>query len=405
MLRAETAPAAGACDVLLDISELLRHPMRTGIQRVERELIRHWPAAPRLVLARFEPGIGLRAVPARVKPILLETDPRASRAGVDELTRMVAEAAAAKGKPARLPAEAPILVPELCFTAARWAWYDAMCRRAPNRVSMLVFDFIPMRRTDLFAGGVPLGAAAYFGMLKHVNRLGFISAATRDEAAGLLARPANDPGPIFAPGANGLGLEKQQFDDRRSAYVVTGSVCRNKCHDLILAAFRQLWGEGFEGELVFAGRDADGELADVLAAGAGLPRFRHIAQPTDGTLRDILRHARATIAVSHVEGYGLAPLESLAAGIPVIVSGSTPSIRDLPGSGQIRIENPSVENIVSAVRRIADCETARRLWGETALLRLPTWAEFAARIADWMRIPRPVSRWRRMVAALRPTGS
>ena len=34
--------------VHIDITELLRNPIRTGIQRVERELIRYWPGPSRL---------------------------------------------------------------------------------------------------------------------------------------------------------------------------------------------------------------------------------------------------------------------------------------------------------------------------------------------------------------------
>src|SRR4029079_14578729 len=42
-----------ASELFLDITELVANPLRTGIQRVEREIIRHWPGPCRLVPRRL----------------------------------------------------------------------------------------------------------------------------------------------------------------------------------------------------------------------------------------------------------------------------------------------------------------------------------------------------------------
>lgn len=391
-------------DVVLDITEVLRNPMRTGIQRVVRELVRHWPRGRRLGLARFVAGRGLELVPDRVRPLLLETDERARGGTIEAVAALIA--AECRGSGEAPPDGAPMLVPELCFTAARWAWYAALHRRDPDAFGMIVHDFIPWLHADVYSAGEapPPQIACYYDLVAKAKRLAFISAATRDEAMTRIGRAPGPAGPVFPLGADALGLECQRFDEGRNAYVVIGSVCRNKCHDLILAAFERLWRKGFTGELVFAGRAADRALAGLIAGAAAFPRFRHLAHPTDGALRDALRGARATIAVSRVEGYGLGPVESLHAGIPTIVSSATPSIRGLGPRGQIRIERPETDAIEAAVGAMADGDTARRLWAEARRLRLPTWRSFAAAVAAWIApAPRAFS-WRGLAHRLRPAG-
>lgn len=391
-------------DVVLDITEVLRNPMRTGIQRVVRELVRNWPRGRRLRLARFVAGRGLELVPDRVRPLLLETDGRARGATVEGVAALIA--AECRGCGEALPDGVPILVPELCFTAARWAWYEALYRRDPDAFGMIVFDFIPWLHADVYSAGEapPPEIACYYGLVAKAKRLAFISAATRDEAMTRIGRAPGPVGPVFPLGADALGLERQRFDDARNAYVVIGSVCRNKCHDLIFAAFERLWRKGFMGELVFAGRAADRGLAEMLRSAGAYPRFRHVAQPSDDALRDVLRGARATIAVSRVEGYGLGPVESLHAGIPTIVSGTTPSVRDLPPRGQIRIARPETEAIEAAVGTMAAGDTARRLWAEARRLRLPTWRAFAASVAAWIAPAPHALSWRGLIDRLRPAG-
>ena len=49
--------------IILDVTELIANPIRAGIQRVVRELIRRWPADVPMRVARYDPTEGLVAVP------------------------------------------------------------------------------------------------------------------------------------------------------------------------------------------------------------------------------------------------------------------------------------------------------------------------------------------------------
>ncbi|MBK8210550.1 MAG: glycosyltransferase [Rhodospirillales bacterium] len=160
---------------------------------------------------------------------------------------------------------------------------------------------------------------------------------------------------------------------------------RQQNQDRIYAAFYNLWKNGFDGELVLIGRvwgkSGDGWLNEAYRQ----PRFRHLDHVPDQALKDELRNARATIYVSAVEGFGLPPIESLHAGIPVIVTDNIPSITDLPEYGQIRLKSASVPDITEAVRVTADNQACFRLWQQADNLKLATWRDFAFRAAAWVQ--------------------
>ena len=59
----------------LDLSQLLADPRQSGIQRAERELIRHWPSGAPLVPCIFDPGPGqMRALPSGLLDALRAED-------------------------------------------------------------------------------------------------------------------------------------------------------------------------------------------------------------------------------------------------------------------------------------------------------------------------------------------
>lgn len=48
-------------DIYLDLTELVRSPIRSGIQRVEGELVRYWPDELPFRIARFDAARGMVA--------------------------------------------------------------------------------------------------------------------------------------------------------------------------------------------------------------------------------------------------------------------------------------------------------------------------------------------------------
>ncbi len=107
-------------------------------------------------------------------------------------------------------------------------------------------------------------------------------------------------------------------------------------------------------------------------------RITFLGRVTDAKLRDLYAHATAFVYPSHFEGFGLPPLEAIAAGCPVISSDAGP-LRDVLGAdGAIFFRAGDVNDILRAVTELLFDVAERRK-------RLP---EIARRLAErwsWTR--------------------
>jgi glycosyltransferase involved in cell wall biosynthesis len=72
------------------------------------------------------------------------------------------------------------------------------------------------------------------------------------------------------------------------------------------------------------------------------------------------------------EGFGIPPVESLKAGVPVITLPQVPSVAILPPLGQIRLADTSAEAVANVVLALEDDRLAGWLWAEAATLDLGT---------------------------------
>lgn len=371
-------------DVILDITEFVANPIRTGIQRVVRELIRYWPHPEHLKLASFDASRGLVGLSDSVLPLLLDDDEQARDASHDQLKSILSPYVAREDAPA-LPDDAVILVPELFFDPFRCLWYLDRIRQQPESVYFIVYDFIPWLHPGRIGVSSTAALMHYLRLVREARRTAFISGATRSDYETRIKRNGvSDTGPVLPLGADGLNLEPQMFSPDKKTWVCIGAINGNKNQDRICAAFMKLWAEGFDGELLLIGRVFGMDATGWLNEASERPQFRHLVDVTDDVIKHELRSARATLYVSDVEGFGLPPVESLHAGIPVIVTRNIPSIADLPEHGQIRLDSASVPEITAALRTTAADETASHLWEQARLLKLASWRDFAVSTAAWV---------------------
>ncbi len=279
------------------------------------------------------------------------------------------------------------------------------CRRAPGRfarscstnrlaldwyrrstgASWIVYDFLPWLAPHWFHAGAANAMMPYLHALRAVPRRAYISAATRrDCAERILRRPCD--GPVIPLGADGLGLAPQRFHPGRRDVVMLGSIEPRKNAAAAIRAFQSLWAEGADVRLVMVGLLEPESLVEqaLLRSLAGEHRLVLWGALPDEGVREALARARVLLFPSEGEGYGLPPMEALRAGVPVIVSAGLPALDGLPGAGQIRLPTADAPSIAAAVRSVLDDAFARRLWDEASTLRLPTWRDFAAAVADWM---------------------
>ena len=363
--------------IRLDITELAQNPINTGIQRVVRALIRHWPIDIPLTLVRFDPAQGLMKLPDTARATLLDPAVTVDHP-VDRRAGPGARAAVS------LDATSRILVPEVFYDTARCRFYRAL---PPEQVGFLLYDLIPYLHPAQIGVRQTASFMPYLRLLRDATHIGFISEQTRAEFTHRIRRTDQCPGPVLPLGADGLGVERQIFAATRTDFVCIGSIDGRKNQNLIIAAFQRLWQRGSHAHLTLVGNAFPRVDLSALEAIADHPHFTWHRDATDETVRGLLRGARATLYMSEIEGYGLPPVESLGAGIPVIVSDRVPSIRALPQAGQIRLTTLTLETIAEAVEAVCDDRIAQDLWQQAATLQLPGWADFARTTADWFSAP------------------
>jgi glycosyltransferase involved in cell wall biosynthesis len=369
--------------MIVDCTELYQNPIRTGIQRVVREVLRHWPAGgPQLHVARFEHGRGLVRLPPSAVGLLADTDRQAAALSHDELTRRLH--ATAEVEAGSLPADAPVFIPELFYDPARCRFHEERLAARPGSLALLTYDFLPYLQPNLFRLRTAAPLMHYLRLASRAPHVAYISEQTRQDHARRVLRGAGARGPVLPLGADGLLLERQGWHPDRRGFVALGSLDGRKNQDLIAAAFIQLWEAGHDMPLTIIGRAFAGLDLAWIAAAQRFPQFRWVDGASDEDVRQWLRSARATLYASEAEGFGLPPVESLAAGIPVVASAACPSVAMLGEAGLRRVAPVTPERIAAAVLSLKDDDAAAALWAEAAAVRLDTWQDFAKATVAWL---------------------
>jgi glycosyltransferase involved in cell wall biosynthesis len=360
--------------LVIDCTELYQNPVRTGIQRVVRELLSHWPHDRiKARIARFDPVRGLTPLSKRAIGILTDQIPGVAAMSYDALAQAL-RSADTEADP--LPSDYRVFIPEVFYDHARCRFYEA---RAP---AMLAYDFLPYLRPDLFLPSL-IGSMPYLQLLCKAPQVAFISEQTKREYETRIARRPT-LGPVLPLGADGLGVERQVWHAGRAGYVSIGSLETRKNQHLVVEAFIRLWEGGRTIPLTLIGHAFAGHKLEWLNAARRFPQFQWLERATDADVAERIGRARATIYVSEAEGYGLPPVESLAVGVPVIVSASCPSVAMLAPSGMRRLDPVTPQAIAAAVLALEDDAVAAALWREGEMLKFGTWRDFAWMAAAWL---------------------
>lgn len=368
--------------IIVDCTELYQNPVRSGIQRVVREMLRYWPeGGPEIEMAWFN-GNDLCRIPDEAHAILADRAP-----GIADLPPQEVRARLRGLRATRwaLPSDAPVFIPEMFYDRDRAFFHRNRAARAP--LAMLAFDFLPFLQPDLFnirKGGDQMG---YLVALRAASSVAHISEQTRQNYINRLMRHTNPaPGPVLQLGADGLMMDQQQWSSTRKTFVALGSLDGRKNQHLILEAFTGLWRGGRDIPLVIIGNPLPHiNREPYLTALKEYPRqFKWLQDATDAQIRAELADARATIYASTAEGYGLPPVESLCIGIPTIANAQIPSLEMIAPDGQWRLSKVTAQDIREAVVAITDDMTAAQLWAAAAQLKLQTWRRFGEQTAAWI---------------------
>jgi glycosyltransferase involved in cell wall biosynthesis len=163
-------------------------------------------------------------------------------------------------------------------------------------------------------------------------------------------------------GAKGEGGRDEGSKGGRALYVTASRFVPYKRIPLIVEAFRLLP----DRDLVVSGDGPEWERAKAVA-GANVQLLGHLPR---GELRDWLGRADGFVFAAE-EDFGIAPVEALAAGTPVLAYGKGGALETVgPGTG-VFFESQTVEAIADGVRRL-EAEVAA---GRITPAQCRDWAE------------------------------
>jgi glycosyltransferase involved in cell wall biosynthesis len=135
--------------------------------------------------------------------------------------------------------------------------------------------------------------------------------------------------------------------------LMVGTIEPRKNHELVLAAFEQLWSQGERLQLVLVG--APGWCSDKLLerirshAELGV-RLHWFSQLQDAELHTLYKRARTLVFASHDEGFGLPMVEAAYLGCPILAA-DRPVLREAGGEWPTYLPTQNLAAWVGALRK------------------------------------------------------
>ncbi len=124
-------------------------------------------------------------------------------------------------------------------------------------------------------------------------------------------------------------------------FLFVGALEPRKAPDVLVEAFGHARARGLEAELAIVGEGR------VAVAGPGVRRLGRVSD-----LGSVYAGALAVVLPSWLEGFGLPPVEGLAAGTPAIVS-DLPVFREILGGGALYVPPGEVDGLADALLALA----------------------------------------------------
>lgn len=394
--------------LLVDVSELVRKDVGTGIQRMVRSILREL----------------IRTPPAnyRIEPVWATEESRGyryARAFTERFlgcTRHALRDAPLDHRPGDLFLGLdlqPHVVP-------RQAESYAEMRRNGVEICFIVYDLLPLVMPRHFAPGAAeihgrwLSTVATFA-----DRLICVSRAVADEVIQWLDASQKPRGRALQIGWVHLGADfdpapREQVPSRPYAvpasfaaapsFLMVGTIEPRKCHAQALDAFEKLWARGVDVGLVIVGRQ--GWMVEKLIARIRTHRERDrrliwLEHVSDDDLEALYASCSCLLAASEGEGFGLPLIEAGRHGLPILAR-DIPVFREVAGPHARYFHAASADDLAGAVEAwLASFAAGTHEKSD----RLPwlAWAESAERLkslllgngwyADWppamSRSPRP----------------
>ncbi|AUX70455.1 hypothetical protein CHX26_13965 [Porphyrobacter sp. HT-58-2] len=265
-------------------------------------------------------------------------------------------------------------------------------RQSGVRPVYLLHDLIPIEHPQFTTAHK---AARHAGRVRHaLSAASGIIANSRDTARAIRAFAQEQglaPPPLLeAPlGAPLLPDPGQRAPARAPVFVCVATIEHRKNHMMLLDVWQRLIAEYGEGapQLVLIGRWGLGSEAvrRRYRADPQLHRFVKIhSHCSDAEVARHLRKARALLAPSRAEGFGLPVAEALRLGVPVIAS-DLPAFREAGGSVPTFLNPGAKEAWARMIREfVSDGPERQRQLAALKGWRAPDWRDHFALVDNWL---------------------
>ena len=354
--------------LLLDVTTIARHDLKTGIERVVRNQL--------LELLQ------LRAIGYRIEPVYLDnsgTQPQ-YRYARTYAARLLGIDGVLQGPDPTVDVLAGDIYycadhsPHAAMEAARCGLYAAWRARGVS-INFVVYDLLPVLRPEFFPAHADTGHQAWLECVSgEADRLICISQAVCDELAAWQAAHDIVPrqGQLLTALHLGADLELKQAGAAapapvvqqlraRPSFLMVGTIEPRKGHLQALAAFEQLWAAGHDLNLVIVGREGWKGLADadrrtiprILERLRGHPelgrRLLWLEGIDDDTLQQVYLASTCLLFPSEGEGFGLPLIEAAHHGLALLAR-DLPVFREVAGAHAHYFSGMDGADLAGAVR-------------------------------------------------------
>lgn len=387
--------------LLVDVSTIVQHDLRTGIERVVRTQLLE-------LLQMRQHGL-------RVEPVYLSTADgrwhyRYARRYALELM----------GISAPTLHDAPIdyqagdvfycadFAPGAIVEAARAGVYTEL-RTHGVSMNFLIYDLLPVLRPEFFPRGADETHAKWLRCIAtYADRLLCISGAVAQEAREWLTlQPDLPQRPIeFVPlhlgadidngaalvGAAGAAADMAATLAARPSFLMVGTIEPRKGHLQSLAAFEELWAAGEQVNLVIVGNEGwkglpESErrtIPEILKRLRNHPeagnRLLWLQGVDDLLLETIYRNSTCLLAPSEGEGFGLPLIEAARYGLPILAR-DIPVFREVAEEHALYFDGMSATALADAVRNWLQLRAADAV-PPSGSMRFWTWRQNAERLVQ-----------------------
>jgi glycosyltransferase involved in cell wall biosynthesis len=249
------------------------------------------------------------------------------------------------------------------------AWLD---ERSDIRPIFFVHDLLPVERPEWFWDGEPARHERRLDLLARRGEAALVASATVEQS---LRRYLNRSGrgdmPIFRRKlpVSEIFSELEVPDPRLENvefFVVCGTIEPRKNHMLLLDVWRELVeAQGILApKLVVVGNRGwnSEKIVDALKNDALAGHVIEVAGLPTHDYKRLLSNARALLAPSFAEGFGLPVAEAISVGTPIIAS-DIPSFREQGGDKVIYLDPRSQQDWSRAIRAAASAAPSKRISG------------------------------------------